>query len=246
MSVQPAGWSPRDGDLLRVERLAVGYRAGLLRKALRAVDDVSFAVAAGETLSIIGEAGSGKSTIGGAILGLRDIAGGSIHFRGNDITRASRSQRRDLRGQLQAVFQNPGASLDPARSVGDAIAEPLVVGTPLGRDEVRSRVAGVLEQFGLDPADSARYPNEFSVRQLQLVSIARAVVGRPALVICDEPTSALDPATRSRVFDILDDLQHEAGTSYLFFARDASGVSAGSGRVLTLAGGRLSGGERAG
>jgi ABC-type glutathione transport system ATPase component len=227
-------------SLLEVDHLAIEYREGFRPRRVRVVDDVSFALGAGESVTVVGEPGSGKSALGGAILGLRPIAGGTIRFRGEDITRAGGARRRALGGHLQAVFQNPSASLDPSHTVGAAIAEPLAVGGTPGREEVRSRVADILSRVGLDPAEAVRYPNEFSARQLQLVAIARALVSRPALVVCDEVVSALDPATRSRVFDLLDELQAEAATSYLFLARESATVGIGA-RVLTLAGGRLTG-----
>jgi len=225
--------------LLDVEHLVVDYRAGLRRRAVRAVDDVSFSIDAGQTVSIVGGPGSGKSTLGGAILGLREIASGCIRFRGQDVTHLTRARRRELGGQLQAVFQDPGSSLDPAHTIGDAVAEPLVVGAALSSDAAWHRVADIMERLGLDPGEAARYPNEFSTRQLQLVAITRALVSRPALVVCDEPMSALDPATRSRVIDVLGELQAQAGTSFLVLARDGSAPWGERGRVLTLAAGRL-------
>jgi oligopeptide/dipeptide ABC transporter ATP-binding protein len=225
--------------LLEVDGLRVEYRRGLRRSPFRAVDDVSFTVDAGETLSIVGESGSGKSTIGGAILGLRDIAGGTIRLRGEDITRVGRGRRRKLSEDLQAVFQDPYSSLDPARTVGDAIAEPLIVGTALGRADVNERVLDILKRVGLPAAAAAKFPAEFSGGQRQRIAIARAVIRRPALIVCDEAVSALDVSIQAQVLNLLDDLQKEVGTSYVFVSHNISVVRHISDRILVLYRGRI-------
>lgn len=225
--------------LLEVDNLRVEYRTGFLGKRMRVVDDASFTVGAGETLCIVGDSGSGKSTIGGAILGLREIAGGSIRLRGEDITHARRGRRRELSREVQAVFQDAASALDPAHTVGDAIAEPLVVGTSLSREVVHDRVVDILKRVDLPASAAALYPAEFSRSQLECITIARAVIGRPALIICDEAFSPLNPSTLAPVRGLLDELQKEAGTSYLFLARDSSTVADIADRVLELRDGRI-------
>ncbi len=227
--------------LLEVRDLTVEYRPS--RGApTRAVDGVSFDVAAGETVGLVGESGSGKSTIARAVLGLTPVRSGQVAFDGADITRASRASRRALSARLQMVFQDPYSSLNPARAIGQTLAEPLLVHQPRGAGDkasVRARVAATLERVGLGPEAADRYPRQFSGGQRQRIAIARALMISPDLVVCDEPVSALDLSVQAQVLNLLADLQREQGLSYLFIAHDLPVVRHLSHRVVVLYQGRI-------
>ncbi|MET0828961.1 MAG: dipeptide/oligopeptide/nickel ABC transporter ATP-binding protein, partial [Microbacterium sp.] len=200
---------------LRVEDLVVTY--GTKKAPTTVIKGVSFDLRAGETLSMVGESGSGKTTIGRAILGLAPVSGGRISFRGTDIQRASRSQRRKIARDIQVVFQDPYSSLNPSMQIEDILVEPLKAA---GISGGRQRVRGLLDSVGL-PSDAARrYPREFSGGQRQRIAIARALAMEPSVIICDEPTSALDVTTQAKVLQLFKDLQEMTGVAYLFISHD--------------------------
>ena len=234
-----AGKTGTSAPLLSISNLSVVYRTGFGRPPLKAVTDVSIYVGLGETVSIVGESGSGKSTIGGAVLGLRDVASGSIRFQGEDITSVRQSDRRRLSSDLQAIFQDPFSSLDPTKTVGETVAEPLVVGTKLSSVEIAQRVDEVLGRVGIASDAVDKYPGEFSGGQRQRIAIARAVVRRPALIIADEAVSALDVSVQAHVLNLLDELQEDQGTSYLFISHNMAVVRHISDRVVVLYRGRI-------
>jgi oligopeptide/dipeptide ABC transporter ATP-binding protein len=225
--------------LLEISDLSVVYPTGFRRPPFKAVTGVSIEVGRGETVSIVGESGSGKSTIGGAVLGLRDVAAGSIRFRGEDITSIGQSDRRRLSADLQAIFQDPFSSLDPSKTVGETVGEPLVVGTDLSSAQITARVEEVLRRVGIAVDAVEKYPGEFSGGQRQRIAIARAVVRRPALIVADEAVSALDVSVQAHVLNLLDELQKDQGTSYLFISHNMAVVRHISDRVVVLYRGRI-------
>lgn len=225
--------------LLRVRELRVSY-PGKGRRAPRAeiLKGVSLDIRPGETLGLVGESGSGKTTIGRAILGLAPVHAGSITFAGERIERAGSARRRALSRDLQVVFQDPYTSLNPSRTVGDTLGEPLL-GQGAGGKEARARIAELLDRVQL-PADAAdRLPREFSGGQRQRVAIARALAPRPRLVICDEPVSALDLTTQRTVLELLLEIQEQSGVAYLFVTHDLGVVRFMSHRVAVIRGGEL-------
>ncbi|GAA2971733.1 ABC transporter ATP-binding protein [Streptomyces enissocaesilis] len=232
MSTQESA-GPTD-DLLAVRDLRVSFPG----KGWRAPDTevlkgVDLTIRPGETLGLVGESGSGKSTIGRAVLGLAPVRSGSITFDGERIERADARRRRALSRDLQVIFQDPYTSLNPARTIGDTLAEPLI-GQGASTREARGRVGDLLDRVHL-PADAAgRLPREFSGGQRQRVAIARALALRPRLVICDEPVSALDLTTQRTVLDLLLEIQEETGVSYLFVSHDLSVVRFMSHRVAVI------------
>jgi oligopeptide/dipeptide ABC transporter ATP-binding protein len=209
-------------------------------KPLRAVDGVSFQVRQGETLGVVGESGSGKSTLARAVLNLIPATGGAVTLMGRDITHAERAAMRAARKDLQIVFQDPLASLDPRTTVGASIAEPLGVFRPgLSRAERDAEVAAMMARVELDPGLINRYPHELSGGQNQRVGIARAMILKPRLVICDEAVSALDVSIRAQIIDLLIALQAEMGLSMIFISHDLAVVREISHRVLVLYMGRV-------
>jgi ABC-type glutathione transport system ATPase component len=221
-------------SLLTIDSLNVEYRGtGFRAKPFRALTDVNVSIGQGETLGLVGESGSGKTTLGRAVLGLAPVTAGSIRFEGNDISHASRAQRRSLSRDLQVVFQDPYTSLNPALEIGDILAEPLGV-QGIGKAEARKRVGELLDQVGL-PSDAARrLPREFSGGQRQRVAIARALALSPKLIVCDEPVSALDLTTQARVLDLFLQIQRDTGVSYLFVSHDLDVVRHISHRVAVM------------
>jgi oligopeptide/dipeptide ABC transporter ATP-binding protein len=218
--------------LLEIENLCVHFKAGT--RITRAVDNVSLSIAPGETLGLVGESGSGKSTIGRAVVGLVPVTSGSVKFNGRDITNASLSRRRELAAEMQVVFQDPYSSLNPAKTIGQTLAEPLSVHGKFNRGERADRVATMLTRVGM-PTDAAmRYPAQFSGGQRQRIAIARALMLEPKLVICDEPVSALDLSIQAQIMNLLADLQAELGVSYLFIAHDLAVVRHISHRTVVL------------
>ncbi len=202
---------------------------------VKAVDDVSFTIERGETLGLVGESGCGKSTVGRTIIRLYEPTGGKIVFDGVDITTASESRLREARRQMQMVFQDPFASLNPRHSVGRIVGEPLRVhGLATSRGETASRVRELLERVGL-PADAAtRYPHEFSGGQRQRIGLARALAVNPAFIVCDEPVSALDVSIQAQIVNLLEGLQAELGLTYLFIAHDLAVVRHISDRIAVM------------
>lgn len=222
---------------LRGLKVAFPVSAGFLRppKSLRAVDGIDLDLAKGEAIGIVGESGCGKSTLARAILQLVPPTAGQVVWMGRDIARVSVSVMRPLRKDMQIIFQDPLASLDPRMTVGEIIAEPLRVhAAELGREQRRARVADMLERVGL-PADAInRYPHEFSGGQCQRIGIARAMVLRPQLLVCDEPVSALDVSIQAQIVNLLQDLKREFGMSILFVSHNLAVVRRLCDRVLVL------------
>jgi peptide/nickel transport system ATP-binding protein len=221
------------GPLLSISDLHVHF-AQRSARVFRALNGVSFDVMAGETVGLVGESGSGKTTIGRVILGLAPATSGRVTFDGEDITHASRRRRRDLAREIQVVFQDPYGSLNPTRTIGDTLAEPLLMDRALSRAERDARISDVLTRVGM-PADAAtRYPAQFSGGQRQRIAIARAVIARPRLVVCDEPVSALDLSVQAQVLNLLSELQKSMGLSLLFISHDLTVVRHVSHRTVVL------------
>jgi oligopeptide/dipeptide ABC transporter ATP-binding protein len=226
--------------VLEVSRLTVEYRRGRFRPPLRAVDEVSFALASRETIGLVGESGSGKTTLGRAILGLAPVKSGAVNWHGEDITHASYGRRRALSADLQVIFQDPYSSLNPTRTIGQTLIETLRVhARDNSRAELTARVTSMLERVGLPPETIRRYPMHFSGGQRQRIAIARALIAQPRLVICDEPTSALDLSVQAQVLNLLRELQNEYQLSYLFISHDLAVVRHLAHRVLVLYHGRI-------
>jgi oligopeptide/dipeptide ABC transporter ATP-binding protein len=225
--------------LLEVRDLRKHFvEGGLLargRTTVRAVDGVSFSVAAGETLGLVGESGCGTSTLARALLFLDPPTSGEIVFDG---TRVTEADVRRLRGRAQIVFQDPYGSLDPRMTVGDTIREALRVSDVTG-EPARERVRELLGLVGLSPAHAERYPHEFSGGQRQRIGIARALSVEPDLIVCDEPVSALDVSVQAQVLNLLQDLQQQLGLSYLFIAHDLSVIEHVSDQVAVMYLGRI-------
>lgn len=220
--------------ILQLDRITKTFR-GRSGSAVRAVDDVSIDIGEGETVGIVGESGSGKTTLSKIAMRLTDADAGRILFEGRDITRGG---DRSYRGRIQAVFQDPLDSLNPRFRVRDTIAEPLRAAGMPGR-EIRERVQWARGQVGLDERMLGVFPRQLSGGQRQRVSIARAIAGRPPLIILDEPTSSLDVIVQARVLNILLSLQEEIGCSYLFISHDIAVVSHLAHRVGVMRDGQL-------
>ncbi|MFJ2113257.1 ATP-binding cassette domain-containing protein [Streptomyces sp. NPDC087850] len=220
--------------LLAVEGLVVDYPAkGRGRPPFRALKGVSLSIGAGETLGLVGESGSGKTTLGRAILGLAPVTGGTVTYQDRVISGIGKKERRALGDDIQVVFQDPYSSLNPALTVHDILAEPLLV-AGVCRADAHRRVRDLLEQVRL-PADAGeRLPREFSGGQRQRVAIARALTRSPRVIVCDEPVSALDLSNRSRVLDLFVEIQERTGVAYLFITHDLSVVRHISHRVAVM------------
>jgi ABC-type oligopeptide transport system ATPase subunit len=200
---------------------------------------VDIEVSAGEVLGLVGESGSGKSTTGYCILQLLKPTSGSIRFEGRELTTLGREELRRARREMQIVFQDPYSSLDPRMTVGDIVAEPLVVHGIGTRADRRARVRELLEVVGFDPGFTNRYPHEFSGGQRQRIGVARALALSPKLIICDEPVSALDVSIQAQIINLLKDLQQEFGLTYLFIAHDLSVVRAMSDHIAVMRRGKI-------
>ena len=225
---------PQPQPLLQVEGLICRYGA------TRVLDGVNLRVMSGESVGLVGASGAGKSTLLRAILGVQEVAAGTIHHQGISLRQARGGQLLRLRRGLQAVFQDPVSSLDPRWRVERLVAEPLhLLGRKLGSGERRERVLRVLSRVGLDPADAARYPHEFSGGQRQRIAIARALIVEPSLVVLDEAVSALDAATRRQVLDLLAHLSDTLGLAYLFVSHDMNVMRCITDRLYVLERGRI-------
>ncbi|HQL38142.1 MAG TPA: ABC transporter ATP-binding protein [Anaerolineaceae bacterium] len=226
-------------DLVVVHHLKKYFpvRGGLLRRVtgyVKAVDDVSFTVKRGETLGLVGESGCGKTTVGRTILRLTSNSGGTVEFNGRDVFSLSPQELKTLRCNMQIIFQDPYASLDPRLPIGESIMECLRihrVGTPADRVDM---VIRTLKRVGLEDYHARRYPHEFSGGQRQRIGIARALVLNPSFIVCDEPVSALDVSIQSQVLNLLKELQEELGLTYLFIAHNLSVVEHISDRVAVM------------
>jgi peptide/nickel transport system ATP-binding protein len=224
--------------LLRVEHLVVEFGSG--RNRVRAVSDVSFDVARGETLGLVGESGCGKSTTGRAVALVHNPDSGSMKFEGTELTELGRRDLRQVRTKIQMVFQDPISSLNPRRRVLDAVVEPLSVWGIGTKDERRDKARATLDSVGIDPDDAAgRRPIEMSGGQCQRVSIARALMLDPTVLICDEPVSALDVSVQAQILNLLDDLKRDRGLTMLFIAHDLAVVKNVSDRVAVMYLGKL-------
>ena len=230
--------------LLEVSHLTKHYpvHRGVLGRAqgeVHAVDDVSFGIGEGETLGLVGESGCGKSTLGKTVLKLVDATAGSIRWRGEAIEHLKGRAMRPYRRQLQAVFQDPYASLNPRMRAADIVAEPIRNFEAASAAQIRKRVAALFDRVGLRPDQLAKYPYEFSGGQRQRLGIARALAPRPRLIVCDEPVSALDVSVQAQVINLLVDLQRDFALSYLFVAHDLAVVQHISHRVAVMYLGRI-------
>lgn len=220
--------------LLAVRELTVTFRQRRQEPPLRAVDSVSFEIPEGKTVALVGESGSGKSTIGNAILGLVPISSGSVTLRGQQTGNATRVDRSFLSKHVQVIFQDPYGSLNPARTIGQILVEPLMVHRKMSRSDMKSAVADMLKRVGLEAGVAQRYPANFSGGQRQRIAVARAMIIAPDLVICDEPVSSLDLSVQAQILNLLSDLQRANGLSYLFISHDIAVVRHVADRVVVL------------
>jgi len=239
-AAQSASASQDGSVLLRVEHLKKYFpiKRGIVFQRevgrVHAVDDVSIEIKAGETLGLVGESGCGKSTLGRCIIRLEELTSGTIIFDGNDISRLSRRALRPIRGDVQMVFQDPYASLNPRKRVGTIIADPLRIHGDYSRRQIRERVRELLQLVGLSPEHVNRYPHEFSGGQRQRIGIARALAVDPEFIVCDEPISSLDVSIQAQIINLLEALQAKLDLTYLFIAHDLSVVKHISNRVAVM------------
>jgi oligopeptide/dipeptide ABC transporter ATP-binding protein len=236
-----SGAPPGDGEVLLAARDVVKHfpvrRPPFTRgpaEQVHAVDGVSIDVRAGETLGVVGESGCGKSTLGRSLVRLHDLTSGTVRFDGVDISTLSRKELRPHRRQMQMIFQDPYASLNPRKRVGQIVGEPLRVHGVARGEEIRTHVRELLDVVGLLPDHVDRYPHEFSGGQRQRIGVARALALRPRLIVADEPVSALDVSIQAQVVNLLDDLQDEFGLTYVFIAHDLGVVRHVSDRVAVM------------
>jgi peptide/nickel transport system ATP-binding protein len=230
--------------LLVVENLAKRYRLSrrsLLQAApeVQALDGVSFTLRAGRSLGVVGESGSGKSTLARLVMALEAPSAGRVLLGGQDLHALNAAELRRARSQIQMVFQDPFASLDPRRTVLQTVSEPLAVLLKAGRAEQHERAAEALDAVGLRSADLAKYPHEFSGGQRQRIAIARALITRPKLIVADEPVSALDVSVQAQVLNLMQDLQDRHGITYLFISHDLAVVDLVCDEVIVLHNGRI-------
>ena len=230
-----------DVPLLKVEHLTKEFPtgSGLLasrfsKSVVSAVSDVSFEIRAGETFGLVGESGCGKSTTGRSIMRLDRPTSGKVYFEGRDMSEMGKREIKAVRREMQFIFQDPYASLNPRMTIGEIVSEPMVIHGIGTKEERMERVRELLDIVGLNPEHINRYPHEFSGGQRQRIGIARSFILRPKLIICDEPVSALDVSIQAQVLNLLKDLQDQYGTAYLFIAHDLSVVQHISDRVAVM------------
>ena len=220
----------KDDHIVEVENLVMYFpvTAGVLQRRVgdvKAVDGISFHIKRGETLGLVGESGSGKTTTGHCVLQLNEITGGKVFFEGEDLTKLKPKEMRKMRRNMQLIFQDPYASLDPRMTAGDIVGEPLIVHDLVKKGkEYKEQVAELFRMVELEPYMTDRYPHEFSGGQRQRIGIARALAARPSLIVCDEPVSALDVSIQAQVTQLLMRLREELGLTYLFIAHELSVV----------------------
>jgi peptide/nickel transport system ATP-binding protein len=231
---------PADDTLLHAEHLVVEFPVGRSGLKVNAVSDVSLDILEGETLGLVGESGCGKSTTARAMIQLPPPTSGSVVFEGQDLTKLKGEALRRMRPRMQMIFQDPISSLNPRRKIGDLVSEGLEIWSIGDKDSRQKRADEVLDAVGLDPDQArGRRPHEFSGGQCQRISIARAIVTEPKLILCDEPVSALDVSVQAQVVNLLRDLQEELGLTYLFIAHDLSVVRHVAQRVAVMTRGEI-------
>lgn len=229
-----SGVKLQKSNLVQIRNLYKHFPVEDSDDVVRAVDGVSFDILAGETLGLVGESGCGKSTVGRCVLRLYEPTSGEIWFENQNITQISNNEMQTLRREMQIIFQDPYASLNPRLSILSIISEPLKIHGIGNKNEQKERVADLLKKVGLDPNYMYRYPHEFSGGQRQRIGIARALALNPKLIICDEPVSALDVSVQAQVVNLLQDLQEEFGLTYLFISHGLAVVEHISQRVAVM------------
>ncbi|WP_258911685.1 peptide ABC transporter ATP-binding protein [Pseudomonas putida] len=219
-------------DLTRHYEVSRGLFKG--HALVRALNGVSFELEAGKTLAVVGESGCGKSTLARALTLIEEPSSGSLQIAGTEVTGASKAQRKQLRRDVQMVFQSPYASLNPRQKIGDQLAEPLLINTSLSKAERREKVQKMMEQVGLRPEHYQRYPHMFSGGQRQRIALARAMMLQPKVLVADEPTSALDVSIQAQVLNLFMDLQKEFNTAYVFISHNLAVVRHVADHVLVM------------
>ena len=222
---------------LEVQNLKKYFKTG--RGTLHAVDDVSFKIEKGTTLGVVGESGCGKSTLGRTILHLLDSTGGKIFFQGEDITHVNKQKLRELREEMQIIFQDPFSSLNPRMSVSEIIKEPLILKGGMSKDQMDEEVKKLMDTVGLAERLTNAYPHELDGGRRQRVGIARALALNPSFIVCDEPVSALDVSIQAQILNLMQDLQEERGLTYIFITHDLSVVKHISDEICVMYLGQL-------